>query len=152
MTTQNCSKSCLGIILFLSLTANVFLGGMVAGKHFFGGGDGFGGGGMGMGKVAKAFRSLSDESRDKATAAAKENWPEVRKSLKAVREKREAVKKVLAQPDYKQEDLDKAFAEVRAEVNKLMEAGQALGSDVLRVITPEERLKLIQKLPRPPAE
>lgn len=150
MTTQNCSKSCLGIILFLSLTANVFLGGMVAGKHFFGGGDGFGG--MGMGKVAKAFRSLSDESRDKATAAAKENWPEVRKRLKAVREKREAVKKVLAQPDYKQEDLDKAFAEVRAEVNKLMEAGQALGSDVLRVITPQERLKLIQKLPRPPAE
>lgn len=151
MTTQNCSKSCLGIILFLSLTANVFLGGVVAGKYFFGGGDGFGGG-MGMGKVAKAFRSLSDESRDKATAAAKENWPEVKKSLKAVREKREAVKKVLAQPDYKQEDLDKAFADVRAEVNKLMEAGQALGSDVLRVITPEERLKLIQKLPRPPAE
>ena len=152
MTTQTCSKSYLGIILFLSLTANVFLGGVVAGKHFFGGGGDCLGGGMGIGKVAKAFRGLSDESREKAKTAAEKNWPEVRASLKAVREKREAVKKVLAQPDYKQEDLDKAFAEVRAEVNHLMEAGQALGSDVLRVITPEERLKLIQKLPRPPAE
>lgn len=149
MTTQNCSKSCLGIILFLSLTANVFLGGVLAGKHFFGGDAG---GGMQIGKVIKAFRGLSDESREKAMAAAEKNWPEVQKSLKAVREKRDVVKKILAQPEYKQEDLDKAFAEVRAEVNNLMVSGQALGSDILRELTPEERLKLIKKLPRPPAE
>jgi hypothetical protein len=151
MTTQTCSKSCLGIILFLSLTANVFFGGVLSGKHFFGGDDGIGGG-VQIGKVIKAFRGLSDESREKAMAAAEKSWPDVQKSLKAVREKRDAVKKILAQPEYKQEDLDKAFAEVRAEVNKLMEAGQVLGSDILRELTPEERLKLIKKLPRPPAE
>lgn len=152
MTTQTCSKSYLGIILFLSLTANVFLGGVVAGKHFFGGGGDGVGGGMQIGKVIKAFRGLSDDSREKAMAAAEKSWPDVQKSLKAVREKRDAVKKIVAQPDYKQEDLDKAFAEVRAEVNKLMEAGQVLGSDILRNITPEERLMLLKKLPRPPAE
>ncbi|MCC7037820.1 MAG: periplasmic heavy metal sensor, partial [Alphaproteobacteria bacterium] len=119
-------------------------------KHFFGG-DGAGSG-MQIGKVIKAFHGLSDESREKALAAAEKSWPDVQKSLKAVREKRDAVKKILAQPEYKQEDLDKAFAEVRAEVNKLMEAGQVLGSDILRELTPEERLKLLKKLPRPPAE
>ncbi len=151
MTTQSCSKSCIGIVLFLSLTANIFLGGVLAGKHFFGGGDGFGGG-MQIGKLAKAFTGLSDESRNKAMAAAGKSWPAVKESLKAVRVKREVVKEILAQPEYKQEDLDKAFADVRAEVDKLMETGQALGSDVARVLTPEERMKLIQMLPNPPAK
>lgn len=152
MTTQiTCSKPLFGIILFLSLTANVFLGGVMLGKHMYGAGD-MGGGGFGLHKVMKAFRSLSDESRDKASASVKKNWPEVQKHLEAVKDKRKVVRELLLQPEYKDEDLDKAMAEVRTEVNALIDAGQALGKDVMKSVTPEERQKLIRMWRNPPAE
>lgn len=151
MTTQiSCSKPLIGIILFLSLMANVFMGGMLVGKSHFGGGAGMLG--FKPGKVIAAFQNLSDESRTKAVAAVEKDWPAVQAQLKTVREKRDAVKKLLAQPEYSDADLDKAMGEVREEVNKLIDNAQTLGKDVLKSITPEERQKLIHMLPRPPAE
>ncbi len=149
MTTQiSCSKPLIGILLFLSLTANVFFGGMVVGKHMYGGDLG----GFKVGKLLGALQSLSPESRDKAVASAEKDWPAVQAQLKAVREKRDAVKQLLVKPDYKEEDLDKAMADVRTELNKLIDVAQTLGKGVLKNVTPEERQKLIRMLPRPPAE
>jgi hypothetical protein len=150
MTTQiSCSKPLFGILLFLSLTANVFFGGMVVGKHMYGG-EGMGG--FKVGKLLSALQSLSPESRDKAVASAEKDWPAVQAQLKAVREKRDAVKQLLVKPEYKEEDLDKAMSDVRTEVNKLIDTAQTLGKGVLKNVTPEERQKLIRMLPRPPAE
>lgn len=134
--------------MFLSLTANIFFGGVLVGKHMYGAD----GPGFQVGKLLGALQSLSPESRDKAVAAAEKDWPAVRDELKAVREKRDVVKKLLVQPEYKDENLDKAMGEVKAEVGKLIDAGQSLGKDVLKSVTPEERQKLIKMLPRPPAE
>ena len=148
MTTQiSCSKPFIGIILFLSLTANVFLGGMMAGKEMFGASAPA----FQIGKLISMFQGLSEDSRAKAVAAAQKDWPAVQAALKDVRVKRDAVKELLAQKEYKQADLDKDFAAVRASVDKLMEAGQVLGSDVAKSVTPEERQKIIKMLPRPPA-
>lgn len=149
MTTQiSCSKPLFGIILFLSLTANIFFGGMMVGKHMYG----LDGAGFQVGKLVSALQTLSPESRDKAIDVAKKDWPAVKTGLDAVREKREAVKKLLVQPEYKDADLDKAMADVKSEVDKLIDAAQVLGKDVLKTITPEERQKLIRMLPHPPAE
>ncbi|HYD17640.1 MAG TPA: periplasmic heavy metal sensor [Patescibacteria group bacterium] len=147
MTTDR-TKLWLGVLLFLSLTANVFLGGIVAGRHM-------GPGRLGMGgeppvaKLMKSFRDLSPESRRKARAAAEESFPAVRQQMKIVREKRGRVKDIMAQPDYKQEDLDRAFKEVREETQKLMTLGQALGSDIAKALPPEERKKFLDSMPAP---
>lgn len=149
MTMQNsCSKTCLGVLLFLSLTANVFLGGVLAGKHYFGGPVSE----KKIVKVIKAFKGLSAESKQKAIASVEKDWPAVKAQLDAVRDKRDAVKKILVLEEYSEAELDKALAAVREQVNKLMDAGQTLGKNALGSITPEERVNLIKKLPRPPAE
>lgn len=149
MTTEKgVSKKCLGVLLFLSLTANVFLGGVVVGKHYFGGTMN----GQKIVRLIKTFGGLSAESQQKAIASVEKDWPAVREQFKAVREKRDAVKKILVQKEYSEEELDKAMDAVRAQVDLLMQAGQVLGKNALGTITPEERIKLIEKLPRPPAE
>lgn len=149
MTQITYSKPLVGIVLFISLMANVFMGGMLVGKHKYGLGDGAG---FRAGKFIEAFRDLSPETREKAKTAVKDGWPVIKERLEAVREKRDAVKKIVLQKEYKDEDLDKAFAAVREEVNKLMDEGQKLGKSVLKNLTPEEREQFIRKLPSPPAE
>lgn len=149
MTTEkSCSKKCLGILLFISLTANVFLGGVVAGKHYFGGHMNE----KKLVRLIKTFGGLSAESQQKAIASVEKDWPAVKEQFAAVREKRDAVKNILVQKDYSEEELDKAMTAVREQVDKLLLAGQVLGKNALGSITPEERVNLIKKLPRPPAE
>lgn len=148
MTQSTCSKSLFGIVLFLSLAANVFFGGMFVGKHIYGAPPSA----QKIGMLIKAFKGLSDESKQNALAVVDKDWPAVQEQLRAVRDKRDAVKKILVQENYSEEELDKALAAVRTQVDKLMDAGQTLGKNALGSITPEERIKLIKKLPRPPAE
>lgn len=149
MTTQiTCSRPVIGIILFLSLAANVFMGGMLAGKEKYGGSMN----GQRIVKAIEAVKGLSPESRQKALAAVRQDWPAVKVQIDAVREKRDAVKKILAQKEYSEAELDQALAAVRAQVNDLMDAGQTLGKNALASVTPEERQKLIKMLPHPPAE
>ncbi len=140
-----CSKSCMGWVLLISLALNLFFGGLLVGKHIYAGN-----GGGKIAQVISAFSDLNPDSRTKAMAAAEKDWPAIQKQLKDVKAKRDAVKKILAQDAYKQEDLDKAFAEVRTSVDALLEKGQVLGSDIAGSLTTEERQKLIQNLPNGP--
>lgn len=139
--TLQFSKPLVGFIVFLSLAANVFFGGMLVGKHVYGGpGDGK------FGVLVSALKDLSPDSRGKAIDTAGKDWPKVQKQLEELRQKREAVKAILASPDYKQADLDKAFAGVRAAVDKTIEAGQGMVGDLAADLTPEERIKLVKSL------
>ena len=142
---MTCSKPAIGLLVFLSLAANVFFAGMLVGKQVYAG--------AGEGKIGiliSAFKDLSPESRGKAIDVAQKDWPALQAQITELRKQRDAVKAVLMQPDYKQEDLDKAFADVRTAVDKTMAAGQGMVGDIAGTMTKEERLKLISSLQKTP--
>lgn len=145
-TTLTCKRPLLGFIFLSSLAANVFMGGMLAGRHMVmpvAAGDG-------LRFMASAFETLSPESRSAAMAAAEKDWPDVQARLQDLHGKRDAVKNMLAEPVYQQAELDHAFADVRQSADALIASGQKLVSDVAGKVTPEERRKLVSLLPRPP--
>jgi len=147
MTVDNNTAACgkakpyLGIILLLSLAANIFFGGMLVGQRIYGGA-----GGGKIGAIVSNFKSLSPEGRDAAIAAVEKDWPDIKKSLKDLKAKRAVVKNILLQDKYDQKDLDKAYADVRKAVDALLEKGQGLGGDIAGGLSPDERKKLVTAL------
>jgi len=133
-----CGRAVVGLVLFLSLAGNIYMAGRMAGSR----GPHFGK----LATVVEAFADLSPESRGKAVDIVKKNWPEVQKQLKAIRATRQEVKKILSAPTYKRTDLEKKFAELRAEVTTLQKTGQEAAADIAGAITPEERLKLCKTI------
>lgn len=135
------AKPYIGLILLLSLAANIFFGGLLLGKHIYGGT-----GGGKISAVVSIFKGLSPDSREKAIAAVEKDWPGIQQKLKDLRAKRAVVKNILMQDKYDQKDLDKAYADVRAAVDALLEKGQGLGGDIAGGLTVEERQKLVSLL------
>lgn len=133
-------KVIIGTVLFLSLSANMALAGMVAGSQ------------QASSVIARvttalaAFADLSDPSRDKAVEIVKKEWPELQKDIKGIRAKRQQIKELLASPDYKRAEAEKLMAEIRKDVTRLQETGQAMALDIADAITPEERMALIKKV------
>jgi uncharacterized membrane protein len=129
----------IGVLLFLSVTLNVFLGGIVAGSR--NGGDAV----QRIEKLAttlSAFRELSPASREKAKEIVRRDWPAIKQRLADLRDKRKEVKDLLGQPDYSRETLEKKFAELRAMTAEAQARGQAMAADIAGAVTPEERMKL----------
>jgi Spy/CpxP family protein refolding chaperone len=133
-------KVIIGAVLFLSLSANMALAGMVAGNHAAN---------TVVEKIATAiaaFADLSEPSRDKAVDIVKAKWPDIQKQIKDIRAKRQAIREMMARPDYKRADAEKMMAEIRKDVSALQEEGQTAALDIADAITPEERMALIKKV------
>lgn len=131
-------KVIVGIILFLSLAANMALAGMVAATR-----------NNPVQKIATAlaaFADLSDNSRDKAVDIVKAKWPDIQKQIKDIKAKRAEVKDMLAKPDYKRADAEKIMADIRADVTQLQAEGQTMALDIADAVTPQERMELIKKV------
>jgi len=145
--TPACKKTFwLYALLFVSLTFNVFMAGIVFGRA-----------GTPLAAVraerlaeaAKSFRSLSPETRDKVKTAVKDEWPEVKDMLGDIRTKRAAVRSILEQPEYDRAALEKAFADLYKSVDALQLQGQKVILKVADTMTPEERVTLLKSLPKP---
>ncbi len=140
MQTNASMKVVIGAVLFLSLSANMALAGMVAGNH------------VANGVIDKittalsAFADLSGTSRDKAVDIVKAKWPDIQKDIKDIRAKRQEVKDMLAKPDYKRADAEKVMADLRKDVSALQETGQTIALDSADAMTPQERMDLIKKV------
>jgi hypothetical protein len=133
-------KVVIGAVLFLSLSANMALAGMVAGNRAAN---------NVIEKIAtaiSAFADLSDPSRDKAVDIVKAKWPDIQKELKDIKAKREQVKTMLGKPDYKRAEVEKVMADIRKDVTHLQQTGQTMALDIADAITPEERMALIKKI------
>ena len=133
-------KVIIGAILFLSLSANMALAGMVAGNKMTG---------DVVSRIATAlaaFADLSAPSRDKAVDIVKAKWPDIQKQIKDIKAKRQSIKDMMAKPDYKRADAEKVMAEIRTEVTALQQEGQTVALDIADAITPEERMALIKKV------
>lgn len=151
MTAETAGKKSVWIygVLFASLICNVFLAGVVMGRHTSAP--------AGLPIVdrlienARNLKELPPETRDKVRAAVKQDLPHLRALIKKVREKRAGVRDVLAQPDFDQAALDKAFEELFQAVNDVQREGQDIVRDVANALTPEERAALLKAMPRGPA-
>jgi Spy/CpxP family protein refolding chaperone len=133
-------KVVIGAVLFLSLSANMALAGMVAGNHAATSAI------EKIGNALAAFADLSGDSRDKAVGIFKAKWPDMQKQLGDIKQKREEVKQILAKPDYKRADAEKVMADLRKDVTQLQEEGQTMALDIADSITPQERVELMKKL------
>lgn len=140
MQKQSVMKAVFGAALVLSLTANVAAAGAFAGART---------GTPVIEKIAAAmtaFADLSPDSRGKTVTIVKNDWPDIQDKIAALRQKRAAVKGLLAKPDYKRADAEKLLAEIRAETAALQEKGQVMALDVADQLTAEERAHIIQAL------
>jgi Spy/CpxP family protein refolding chaperone len=140
MQNKTSMKVIIGTLFFLSLSANMALAGAMVATHQAN---------NLAGKVVSAlaaFADLSDPSRDKALDLVKKEMPEIKKGISEIRAKREKVKALLASPDYKREEVEKIFAEIRADVTALQAKGQGLALDIADAITPEERMHLVKSV------
>lgn len=141
MTGRFSFKVATGILLFLSLTLNVFLGGMVAGNRSSEATI------QRLEKLAttlSAFRELSPASREKAKAILKRDWPEIKQRLAEIRDTRAEVKEMLSRPEYDRAALEGKFADLRRLTTEAQTRGQTMAADIADAITPEERLKLVR--------
>lgn len=143
MQNQCSSKIIVGIILFLSLGANVFMFGMVTGRD--GGGDRLARFEK-IGNALASYSELSDGSQEKVKAILKRDLPQIKEQAQAMKEKRQQVKALMLKPDYKREDVEKLFAEQREALTALQTRGQTMALDLADSVTPEERAKVLQAL------
>lgn len=148
MSDTVCKKTSFWIYgaLFLSLAANMFMGGLLMSRY-----------GTPpaaqrierLSEAAKNFRTLPPETRDKVKAELKKELPQVREMLGDIRAKRLAVRQVLEQKDYDKAALQKAFDELYKSVDALQLHGQKMVVDMAESLTPEERIALLKAMPKP---
>jgi uncharacterized membrane protein len=141
---NNCSsKIIIGIILFLSLSANVFMFGMVTGR---GGADGRMARFEKIGNALASYSDLSDASQEKVKAIVKRDLPDIKKQAEEMKERRQLIKAELLKPDYKREDVEKIYAQQREALTALQTRGQAMALDLADSLSPEERAKVLAAL------
>jgi Spy/CpxP family protein refolding chaperone len=134
-----------GIMLALSLLANIFLTGVIAG-HFWTGGLGRAAkSGQGQGQsVAVWVRNVkppADERRNFAAVMQSHRETMEAKRL-AVREAVKALREAIAAPVYDRAKVDAAFADLRRASTANQEETQTSVSEALERLSPETRAKL----------
>ncbi len=128
----------LWILLILSLSANLFLGGLFAGKLIFERKPPPPGSRVRV-DLRHAMRSLEPASREKADQLWRLRRPELHKRLREVRAARRKLRRVLASDDATQAQIEAAFAEVRQRGGEVQEAFQAVVREIALALPPEQR-------------
>ncbi len=149
MTDTLCKKSFwLYALLFLSMTANVFLGAVVLGRHSAQPATAAARVERLM-DTAQGFQALKPETREKVKSAIKADLPQLKALRADIRERRMAVRAILSQENYDKAELEKAFADLYQSVDALQRHGQQLVLQVADSMTPDERVNLLKALPKP---
>jgi len=136
----------LGTLLAVSVAANLFLGGMFAGRA--------------TGEAAQDLRAkrnveamLQPLPQDKRALVRKElraAMPQVRQHFKALQEARARVAEELVKPEPDPAQLDRRFAEVQAQTTAIQAAFQQGFKRAAVSLTPGERRAVIEALKRRP--
>jgi uncharacterized membrane protein len=136
----------LAVLLAASVAVNLFLGGVIAGRW--------------TGEAAQDLRAkrnveamLEPLPQDKRALVRKElraAMPQVRQHFKALQEARARVADELGKPAPDAAELDRRFAEVRAQTTAIQAAFQQAFKRAAASLTPEERRAVIEALKRRP--
>jgi len=136
MTITGKSAVALLIVLFLSLGANLFLGGLFAGGALRGGDA------PRPARALAAFlRSLPEEARPVLRESFRARRPELRAKIMAVAEARGEVADLLAREDLDRVRLDAAFVELRARTAAVQTLLHEIVAEAMVDLPPEVRAK-----------
>jgi len=134
----------LGVLLAVSVAANLFLGGVIAGRV--------------TGEAAQNLQAkrnvdamLEPLPEDKRALVRKElraAMPQVRQHFKALQAARAAVGEELAKAELDPAQLDRRFAEVQAQTTAIQAAFQQAFKRAAASLTPEERRAVLEVLKR----
>lgn len=150
MTDTLCKKTFwIYAALFLSVTANVFLAGIVLGRQSAQPAATASARVERLMDTAKGFQALKPETREKVKSAIKADLPQLKALRDDIRERRTAVRTILSQEAYDKAELEQAFADLYKSVDALQLHGQQLVLQVADSMTPEERVNLLKALPKP---
>ena len=143
------SRRWLTIFLFLSLIANVFLAGLLAGR-FLHWGDWFGGqpayvqqmGPFAGHALQRLLEPLDDSDRQIVLDTVKSHADELMQMNRQIREQRKLVAQLLKADNYDRKALDDAFAELRRRTDSMQETLQAAVGDAVGKLSPAARKQL----------
>ena len=124
------------VALFLSLGANLFLGGLFAGGALRGG-DQF----RPVRAIAAFLHSLPEEARPVLRESFRARRPELRAKIAAVVEARGEVAGLLARDDLDRARLDAAFVELRARTTEAQALLHEIVAEAMLELPPEVRAK-----------
>ena len=137
MTITGKWAAALLVALFLSLGANLFLGGLFAGGALRSGGE--------QPRQARALaaflRSLPEEARPVLRESFRARRPELRAKIMAVAEARGEVADLLAREDLDRARLDAAFVELRARTAAVQTLLHEIVAEAMVDLPPEVRAK-----------
>jgi uncharacterized membrane protein len=148
-TERKSSRRWLTIFLFLSLVANVFLAGLLAGR-FLHHGDWFGGqpayvqqmGPFAGHALQRLLEPLDDSDRQIVLDTVKSHADELMQINRQIREQRKVVAQLLKADNYDRKALDDAFAELRRRTDSMQETLQAAVGDAVGKLSPAARKQL----------
>jgi uncharacterized membrane protein len=142
------SRRWLTIFLFLSLIANVFLAGLLAGR-FLHWGEWFGGQpayvqqmGFAGHALQRLLEPLDDSDRQIVLDTVKSHADELMQINRQIREQRKLVAQLLRADNYDRKALNDAFAELRRRTDSMQETLQAAVGDAVGKLSPAARKQL----------
>lgn len=128
----------LWILLILSISANLFLGGLFAGKLIFDRKPPSHGPRLRF-DMRQGMQALRPAERDKARQLWRLRQPELRTRLRAVREARRNLRRVLEEKGSSQEQIEQAFMEVRKRGDDVQTSFQTILRDIATSLPPDQR-------------
>ena len=128
----------LWIVLILSLSANLFLGGLVAGKFIFDTKPPRHGPRLRL-DMRNAMQVLQPTERAKAAQLWRLRRPEMRTKLRAVRQARRKLRRVLQAENTTQAQIDEAFAEVKKRGGEAQAVFQNVLRDIATALPADQR-------------
>ena len=148
-TERKSSRRWLTAFLFLSLVANVFLAGLLAGR-FLHHGDWFGGqpayvqqmGPFAGHALQRLLEPLDDSDRQIVLDTVKSHADELMQINRSIREQRKLVAQLLKADNYDRKALNDAFAELRRRTDSMQETLQAAVGDAVGKLSPAARKQL----------
>ena len=133
-----------GALLLVSVAANLFLGGLVAGRFTGEAVQGL----RSHRAVETMFEPLPKDKRELVRRELSAAMPEERQHLKALQAARAGLAAELAKPSPDPERIDRCFAEVRAQTTAIQANFQQAFKRAVVSLTPAERLTVVEALRR----
>jgi len=140
MTVKWPLKAIGGAIVILSLAGNLVLGATVAGmtlqRHFHP-----------FSVAMKKIKALPPDERKAVHLIARQEAPQLRQSLKAARESRQALAAYIAGPDYNRAEAQRRFDDLRTKTAQSQLLAETMFLDMADKLPPQDRAKLLDAHP-----
>lgn len=142
MSTRK-SSLLIGVVLFVSLAANLFLAGWVFGQGGFP--PRHAPKGMFFESFNRKAESLPEPQRSQVKDILDFYQPELKKQMKQVMKTREQADKLFKRNDYSREQAEESFNDMQDESLRMQQMAQEMMLDIADVLPPEQRASFLER-------